>query len=240
MYGGYAEAVYFPAKRLIPVSVELDPSEVVPLILNYIVAYQTLHRSAQVKAGNAVLIIGASGGIGTALLQLGRLSGLKMYGLASQSKHLVLAEYGATLIDYRTQDFVEVVHQLQPEGLDAVFDGIGGGYLKRGIGLLKRTGVWVSYANPLGLTSLVGLLGHVLCHNLLPGNRKLTLYGTGVSYINWRPFLQDWATLFELLGAGKIKPIIAARFPLLEAVQANALLESGQIVGNIVLVAPQL
>jgi NADPH:quinone reductase-like Zn-dependent oxidoreductase len=107
VYGGYAEYVYVSEKKLISVPAALDPAEVVPLILNDIVAYQTLHRSVRVKAGDTALIIGASGGIGTALLQLGRLAGLKMFGLASRSKHAILAEYGATPIDYRTEDFVK-------------------------------------------------------------------------------------------------------------------------------------
>lgn len=240
VYGGYAEYVYVAEKKLIPVPAALDPAEVVPLILNYIVAYQTLHRSARVKAGDTVLIIGASGGIGTALLQLGRVAGLKMYGLASRSKHAILAEYGVTPIDYRMEDFVKVIRQMEPGGLDAVFDGIGGDYLPRGFGLLKRGGVWVSYANPRSLSGMARLLGRVLWRNLLPNGRKVVLYGTGVSNLDRRPFLQDWAALFDLLGTGRIKPVIAARIPLLEAAQANALLESGQVIGNIVLLASEL
>jgi NADPH:quinone reductase-like Zn-dependent oxidoreductase len=240
VYGGYAEYVYLTEKKLIPVPAALDPAEVVPLILNYIVAYQTLHRSARVKAGDAVLIIGASGGIGTALLQLGRVAGLKMYGLASRSKHAILAEYGATPIDYCTEDFVKVIRRMELGRLDAVFDGMGGDYLLRGFCLLKRGGVWVSYANPRSLAGMARLLGRVLWRNLLPNGRKVVLYGTGASNLDRRPFLQDWAALFELLGAGQIKPIIAARFPLLEAAQADALLESGQVIGNIVLLAPEL
>jgi NADPH:quinone reductase-like Zn-dependent oxidoreductase len=117
---------------------------------------------------------------------------------------------------------------------------MGGDYLPRGFRLLKRAGVWVSYANPHSLAGMARLFGRVLWRNLLPNGRKVALYGTGASNLNRRPFLQDWAALFELLGAGRIKPIIVARFPLLEAAQANALLESGQVIGNIVLLAPEL
>ncbi|MFN2167837.1 MAG: alcohol dehydrogenase catalytic domain-containing protein, partial [Anaerolineae bacterium] len=130
--GGYAEAIYLAEGQLIPTPATLDPAEAVTLILNYIVAYQTLHRSAKVKAGDKVLIIGASGGVGTALLQLGRLAGLTMYGIASAAKHTILTEYGATPIDYHTQDFVEVIRQAEPGGLDAVFDGMLWGYLDPG------------------------------------------------------------------------------------------------------------
>jgi NADPH:quinone reductase-like Zn-dependent oxidoreductase len=240
VYGGYAEYVYVAEQKLIPVPATLDPAEVVPLILNYIVAYQTLHRSARVKPGQTVLLIGASGGIGTALLQLGRTAGLRMYGLASATKRDTLIEHGATPIDYRTEDFVQVIRQMEPGGLDAVFDGMGGDYLPRGFGLLKRGGAWVSYANPRSLAGMFRLLGRALWYNLRPDGRRVTLYGTGASNLDRRPFLEDWAALFRLLAAGQIKPVIAARFPILEAAQANALLESGQVTGNVVLLAPEL
>ncbi len=76
--------------------------------------------------------------------------------------------------------------------------------------------------------------------NLLPNGRSLKLYGTGKSFLDMRPFLEDWAILFKLLGEGQIDPVIAARFPLLEAAQANALLESGRVTGNIVLLTSEL
>lgn len=239
-YGGYAEYVFLSEGQLIPVPATVDPVEAAPLILNYIVAYQTLHRSARVKAGDRVLIIGASGGIGTAFLQLGRLANLTMYGIASKSKHHVLTEYGATPIDYHTQDFVEVIRKAEPDGLDAVFDGIGGDYIKRGFSLLRRGGTFVGYANPLSLSRTFRFLGQVILLNLLPNGRSAKYYGTGSSRFNMRPFLEDWATLFKLLEEGKIKPLIMRRFSILEAAQANALLESGQVIGNIVLVAPEL
>jgi NADPH:quinone reductase-like Zn-dependent oxidoreductase len=235
VYGGYSEVVYWPEKKLIPVPAALDPAQVVPLILNYIVAYQTLHRSAKVKTGDKVLIIGASGGIGTAFLQLGWVAGLKMYGVASASKHAILREYGTIPIDYRAQDFVQVIRQIEPDGLDAIFDGMGGYYLERGFPLLTRGGVWVSYANPRSFSGMLRLLGRVLWLNLLPNGKAVKLYGTGASFLRWKPFLDDWTALFELLGEGKINPVIAAKFSILEAAKANALLESGQVRGNVVL-----
>jgi NADPH:quinone reductase-like Zn-dependent oxidoreductase len=239
-YGGYAEYIFLGEEQLIPVPTTLDPAEAAPLILNYIVAYQTLHRSAKVKAGDKVLIVGASGGIGTAFLQLGKLAGLKMYGLASKSKHPILTEYGATPIDYRTQDFVEVIQKAEPDGLDAVFDGIGGDYIKRGFSLLRRGGTYVGYANPLSITRTLRFLGQVILLHLLPNGRSARYYGTGSSRLNRRPFLEDWATLFRLLEEGKIKPVIEQKFPILEAAQANELLESGTVTGNLVLLAPEL
>ena len=240
IFGGYAEYIYLDEKDLIPVPDALGPAEAVTLILNYIVAYQTLHRSAKVEAGDKVLIIGASGGVGTALLQLGKLANLSMYGIASKGKHHILTEYGATPIDYRTQDFVEVIRQAEPDGLDAVFDGMVWGYLDRGFSLLRRGGTWVQYGNPLTFSGLLRLLARLVLFNVLPNGRSLKLYGTTTSKFGRGRYLEDWATLFKLLGEGKIKPIIAEKFPILEASQANALLESGQVTGNVVLVAPEL
>ena len=84
------------------------------------------------------------------------------------------------------------------------------------------------------------LLGRMIWLDLLPNGRALKLYGTGVSFLDMRPFQQDWEDLFTFLKEGKITPVIAAKFPILEAAKANELLESGQIVGNVVLVAPGL
>jgi NADPH:quinone reductase-like Zn-dependent oxidoreductase len=238
--GGYSEYVYLSAKDLIPMPGALDPAEAVTLILNYIVAYQTLHRSARVQAGNRVLIIGASGGVGTALLQLGKLAQVSMYGIASASKHHILARYGATPIDYHTQDFVEVIRRAEPGGLDAVFDGMVWGYLDRGFPLLRRGGTWVQYGNPLSFSGLLRLLAKLIWLNVLPDGRSLRLYGTSTSKFGRQRYLEDWATLFKLLEEGKIEPVIAERFPILEAARANALLESGQVTGNLVLLATDL
>jgi NADPH:quinone reductase-like Zn-dependent oxidoreductase len=191
--------------------------------------------------GYAILIIGASGGIGTAFLQLGRLANLSMYGIASKSKHAILAEYGATPIDYCTQDFVQVIRRAEPGGLDAVFDGMGGDYIEKAFPLLRRGGVLVGYGNPLSMRGLMRALAKILVLNLLPNGRTFKPYGASAFLpFNRKPFLEDWAVLFRLLQERKIRPVISGEFPLLEAARANALLESGQVVGNLVLVAPEL
>ncbi len=239
-YGGYAEYIELAQKELIPVPAVLDPAEVAPLIMNYIVANQVMHRWACVKRGDKVLIIGASGGIGTAFLQLGRLAGLVMYGVASKSKHAVLIEYGAKPIDYRTEDFVEVIRKLEPNGLDAVFDGMAGDSFRRGISMLRKGGILVGYGNPLSDRGMLDVLGRVVLTRLFPTGKSVTYYSTGASRLDRRPFLEDWATLFQLLAEGKIKPILAAKYPILEAAKANELLESGQVIGNVVLLSPEL
>jgi NADPH:quinone reductase-like Zn-dependent oxidoreductase len=237
-YGGHAEYIFWDAAKLVHVPATLDPARAVVLILNYVVAYQILHRVAQVEPGDKVLIVGASGGVGTAFLQLGKLADLKMYGLASSSKHYILTEYGATPIDYHARDFVEVIRQAEPRGIDFVFNGMAEDYFERGLAVLRRGGVFVHYGGPESKAGFLQLMAKLIVYNLLPNGKRIKGYGThrlGVGVLK-----EDWTKLFELLEASKIDPIIAAKFPILEARQANELLESGQVVGNIVLLAPEL
>src|SRR5512143_1305500 len=149
IHGAYAEFICLPRHELVPVPAGLDPAEAVSLVLNYITAYQMMHRSAKVKTGQRVLVHGASGGVGTALLQLGGLAGLEMYGTCSSRGASVVTDLGGVPIDYRQLDFVKEIHRLTGEGVDAVFDGIGGTHIWRSRKALRPGGKVVAY----GLTS---------------------------------------------------------------------------------------
>jgi NADPH:quinone reductase-like Zn-dependent oxidoreductase len=240
--GGYTEELYWRADRLIPVPAALDPVQVVPLLLNYIVAYQAMHRVVKAQSGQKSLIIGASGGTGTALLQLGQLAGLEMYAIASKAKHAILTEYGAAPIDYRSQDFAEIIRHSEPGGLDVVLDGMMRlEMMRKSLTLLRHGGRMVSFGEPASRSELYRILGLTLYANLPGSGKSLSLYGTSSYFLfSQKPYLEDWAALFRLLGDGKIKPVIAACFPILQAAEANALLESGQVAGNVVLVSPDL
>jgi NADPH2:quinone reductase len=234
----------------------LDAAEAVCLILNYITAYQMLHRSAHARAGQRALIHGASGGVGSALLQLGRLAGLEMYGTCSSRGASAVSDLGAIPIDYQHQDFVEEIHRLTGEGVDVVFDGIGGTHMWRSRKALRPGGRVVIY----GLTSSLsggrlasGRSGrrrrrrrfraiprfalYIVASWLLPGRRRMLPYS-----IQWlkrrRPalFRQDLIALLDLLQQHKIQPLIAQRFPLAEARRAHELLGKGGVTGKIVLV----
>ena len=240
-HGGYTEVIYLGQEHLVPVPASLDPGEVVTVVLNYVSAWQMLHRVAKVKTGDKVLLMGASGGVGTALLQLGRLDGLKMYGTASPDKHQILTKLGAIPIDYHTQDFVDVLCKTEPDGLDFVFDGMGGAESDRGLAVLHRGGKLVAYAPPTGLGKLLKDLVKLVFVNLRSNGKKVESYGISAIYMrNKKPFMEDLPVLFKLLEEAKIKPIISARFPILEAAKANELLESGRVVGNVVLLSPEL
>src|SRR5437870_3321883 len=149
IHGAYAEFVCLPQRELVPVPSGLDAAEAVSLILNYITAYQMLHRSAKVGSGQRVLIHGAAGGVGTALLQLGRLAGLEMYGTCSSRGASAVSDLGGIPIDYQDQDFVKEIQRLAGEGVDVVFDSIGGTHIWRSRKALRPGGRVVTY----GLTS---------------------------------------------------------------------------------------
>jgi NADPH:quinone reductase-like Zn-dependent oxidoreductase len=164
-----------------------------------------------------------------------------MYGTASPDKHAILAGLGAIPIDYHKQDFVEVLRKAEPDGLDFVFDGMGGAESQRGLAVLRNGGKLVTYAPPTGPGMLLRGVLKMIFTNLRPGGPKVESYGISALYMrDKKPFMEDLALLFKLLEEGKIKPIIHARFPILEAAKANALLESGTVAGNIVLLASEL
>ena len=240
-HGGYSEMIYLGQEHLVPVPESLDPADVVTVVLNYVSAHQMLHRVAKVQAGDKVLINGASGGMGTALLELGKLAGLKMYATASEGKHEILKEFGAVPIDYHSQDFVPVIQRAEPNGLDYVFEGLGGEHGDRALSVLRTDGKLVSYAAPVGLSSILKDALKMAKINLFSKGKSAEFYGITALYLrDKKPFMQDLPLLFTLCEAGKIKPILAAKFPILEARKANELLESGRVTGNIVLLTPQL
>ncbi len=253
IHGAYAELVCLPQGELVPVPSGLDAAEAVSLVLNYVTAYQMLHRSARVEPGQRVLIHGAAGGVGTALLQLGRLAELEMYGTCSSRSAPAVADLGATPIDYHHQDFAAEIRRLTSEGVDAVFDPIGGGHLWHSRKALRPGGRVVGYGL---ITSLRGEgLGsgrpgrrrrfrgtlifalYIAGGWLLPGRRRIVPYSIQtLKRLKPEWFRQDLVTLLELLRQNKIKPLIAQRLPLAEARQAQELLEKGGVIGKIVLV----
>jgi NADPH2:quinone reductase len=250
--GAYAEFVCLPHRELVPVPAGLDAAEAVSLVLNYVTAYQMLHWSARARPGQRALIHGAAGGVGSALLQLGRLAGLEMYGTCSSRGASAVTDLGAVPIDYRHQDFVEEIRRLTGGGVDVVFDGIGGTHMWRSQNALRAGGRVVVY----GLTSSLregrvasGRAGrrqrfrrlaifglYIAAGWLLPGRKRVVPYS-----IQWlkrlRPalFRQDLIELFGLLQQQKIKPLVAQRLPLAEASRAHELLGKGGVTGKIVL-----
>src|SRR6185369_4081123 len=230
----------------------LDAAEAVSLVLNSITAYQMLHRSAKVRSGQRVLIHGAAGGVGTALLQLGRLAGLEMYGTCSARSAPAVSDLGGIPIDYQHKDFVKEIRRLTSEGVDVVFDPIGGTHLWHSRKALRTRGTVVGYGLRTSLrgeglasgrpgrrqrfrgTAMFGL--YIAGSWLLPGRKRVVPYSIQtLKRLKPALFRQDLIALFELLQQQEIKPLIAQRFPLAEARHAHELLGEGGVLGKIVL-----
>ena len=243
VHGGYSEYVFVPEEALVPVPDELDPAEAVCLVLNYVTAYQMMHRTVQLQTGRRILVHSAAGGVGTALLQLGRAIGLQMYGTASQSKQGLIEKLGARAIDYKNEDFVEWIRHLTGDGVDLVCDAIGGPHWLRSYSCLRPGGTLVAYGSQAmlanGRKSFAATLGILACAALLylrPGPRHFKFYSiTSTRKRNPAWFREDLSTLFQMLRDRRIQPVIAERLPFTEARQANQLLEQGAVQGKIVL-----
>jgi len=238
--GAYSEYICLQEGRLTLLPEGLDPAEAVSLVLSYVTAYQMLYRVAEAKRGQRILVHGAGGAVGTAILQLGKLLDLEMYGTISKSKLELVKRLGATPIDYKGEDFVERIHSLTSDGVEMVFDAIGGNNFKRSFSVLRRGGKLVAYGfynSAMGRGGNIPLdFMRIQLWNLLPNGRSTAFYSIGAlrhKHADW--FSGDLTTLFDLLAQDKIKPVIAARMPLADARHAHELIEQADVQGKIVL-----
>ncbi len=148
VWGADAERVCVLEANAVEVPEVLDPAEVMSLLFTHMTAYQLLHRTARVKRGESLLVHGAAGRVGSAVLELGAVAGLRMYGTASDRDLAVVERLGATFIDYRNEDFLVQVRELTDgEGVDVVLDGFGGTLSVRSFRALRRGGRLVLYGH---------------------------------------------------------------------------------------------
>ena len=240
--GGYAEYVSTPADRAVPVPDDLDSVEAVALVVNYLTASLAMNQMAGVRRGERMLTHGAAGGVGSALVQLGTLAGLEVYGTASAYNHDLVASLGAVPIDYRNDDFVAEIRELTGDGVDVVFDVIGGGrQLWRSSRALRSGGrlIMLGMASAIkgGVKMIPGSMSVVGLVKILP-NGKTAPMGPGMEsypaeHMEW--YRDSLAEFFDLTVTGKLQPVIAERFPLLEAARAHEFIERGGYAGKAVL-----
>lgn len=242
IYGGYAEVMIRAAREFVRVPEGLDDALVIATVLNYGTAYQAAHRAAAVRKGQSALVLGAAGGVGSALLEILREAGVRTYGAASVRKHDTIRALGAIPLDGRGA-FDDELLALVPGGVDVAFDGLGGASTGRCRRALRRGGLLVGY----GFTATVKPGGGTYYGALLQGvgslfvATPLTLRRTkffGITQLyrkDPRPLHEDLAVLFQMLAEGRIQPLIAARMPLSQAREAQGLLERGEVSGKIVL-----
>jgi NADPH:quinone reductase len=266
VWGADAERVCVPEANAVEVPEDLDPAEVLNLVFTYMTAYQLLHRTAKVNRGETVLVHGAAGRVGTAVLELGAIAGLRLYGTCSAQDRAAVERLGAVAIDYRNEDFLARVRELPGNGVDVVLDGLGGALSLRSFRALRRGGRLVVYGHSStisgghrswrGWVEWYAATTAVALWGLLSPRRRVYAYRIqrlreGHQLIprgSRRPlpvgggprdsewFREDFHALLELLREGKIHPVVAERLPLTEARRAHELLESSAAKGKLVLV----
>jgi len=247
VWGANAELVCVPEVYAVAVPEDLDPAEVVSLVFPYMTAYQLLHRTAEAKPGESVLVHGAAGRVGTAILELGTLAGLRLYGTAAGRDRAAVERLGAVAIDYQNEDFLARVRALTGDGVDIALDGIGGALSLRSFRALRPGGrlvVFGRYAtiaqgrkNWPGVVAWYAATGGVALRGWASPRRKVLSYRIQklrIHHQDW--FEEDFLVLLGMLRRGEIHPVVAERLPLSEVRRAHELLGSTASKGKIVLV----
>jgi NADPH:quinone reductase-like Zn-dependent oxidoreductase len=247
--GGWASYLLLDAADLVAVPDGVDAAAAETVVVNGITAWQMLHRTAKARPGATIVVLGANGGVGSTLVQLARHAGMTVIGTASERHHATLRELGANPVDYRDPAMYRLIREIAPDGVDAVFDHVGGSGLIESWRLLRRGGTLVSYGtaatkNEDGNSQLpvLTLFGRLMLWNYLPNGRGAHFYnfwaGKRLRPTAFRNRLRaDLTQVLQLLADGVLFPQIAAEFPLAEAGSALALAESRTVAGKVVIVA---
>lgn len=242
--GAQADWIVLPAAESVPIPRRLDPVRAAAVPLNYLTAQRLLRRSG-VGAGATILVHGAAGGVGTALLDLARAGGIRALGSASSGKYAIVDRYAATPLDRRSNDLAAAVDRLSPGGVDAAFVAHGGAEPARVRAATRRGGVMISFGFETAAGDPVPILVRAAVQQArlrawatLPGPRVLT-HRTSRT-VRDDPPGADLRRLFDLLAAGAIDPLIDTALPLTDASAAHRRLESGTASGKIILLGSGL
>ena len=223
----YSEYVLVNPDWMVAIPDGTDLAQAACLGLNYLVAFQCLHQAATVKTGEKVLILGASGGVGTALIELGKLAGLEVYGTASTAKIDRIRELGAIPIDYQKEDLAERIKDIQ---FDTIFDGIFEEYLEPAYKQLRTNGKYIVFGSTYHPRDYEHLWEKVQNWNTDHDDDK-----NMINFSIIEPYTEDLSKLENYLVSGKVNPLVHERILLAEAARAHQLLESGAVAGKIVL-----
>lgn len=241
--GGWAEHALLRADWVVPVADSIDATKAVCVVMDYIVAYQMLTRSAHVQPGDTVLFQGVGGGVGTAFMQVARTLDVRVLGTDRERKRDHIEAHGATLIDFETEDIIKRCQELTGgRGVEAAFDGVGE-TATRSLRAVRRGGhlVWFGMITMLAegkrdvrkILKTASLVGAAFAPNLLPGGKRTSLYSIQTlarKHPDW--YRDDLAALLELLAEGQIDPHIAAVWGLDEVPAAAVGLAHGAMPGK--------
>jgi NADPH:quinone reductase and related Zn-dependent oxidoreductases len=236
--GSYADYRILRIADLTLVPPTVEAAEAATMILSWMTAFQLLHRAAHVTSGQRVLVHGAAGAVGQALIVLGKLAGLEVWGAAHGEHAAMIRELGATPVDYERDDFTRVL----PSGFDIVFDGIGEDGYRRSFAALRRGGLLLAIGFSAGVQAKQGLrtiltsIARMYLWRFLPGGKHARFYSINAMRARhpaW--FREDLAELFGLLGAGAVHPRVAERISFDQLIDAQGRIEAGKLHGKLVL-----
>ena len=232
--GGYAEYCAAPEVQCLPIPAGYDFIRAAAIPETYFTVWTNVFQRGRLSAGERILVHGGASGIGTTAIQLSRAFGATVYATAgSDEKCRACEQLGASLaVNYRTQDFVSLIRDAtNGRGVDVILDIVGGEYLQRNLDCLALNGRLVQIGLMGGAKSEINLSAIL--------QRRLTLTGSTL-----RPrTVEEKGTLarevhakvWPLLESGAVWPLISATFPLARAAEAHRLLESGGVIGKLVL-----
>jgi len=245
--GGWAEHVVLPVRDLVPVPDGVDAADAETAVVNGLTAWRMLHRTARVRPGDTVVVLGAAGGVGSLLVQLAIEAGATVVGVVGARQLERVRQLGAIALDHRDDDVAARVREIAPGGVRAVFDHVGGPGIASSWRMLGRGGTLVSYGTA-ATKDLPGdprlpvlrLIARLALWNLLPNGRRARFFdlwaGNRRNPERYRREAgEDLARVFALLRDGRITAQIAGEFPLAEAAAALRLAEQGGLTGKVLL-----
>jgi NADPH2:quinone reductase len=235
--GGYAQYATAPEVQCLPVPGPLSPFEAASLPETFFTVWDNVFTRARLKAGETLLVHGGSSGIGTTAIQLGLAFGARVAATAgSEEKCAALLALGAgRAIAYKSEDFVAAVRAFTGgKGADVILDIVGGAYFQQNLDALATDGRLV-VIGLMGGDSAPALLGTIM-------RKRLTVLG---STLRSRTVAEKGAiaerlreSVWPLLEAGRVRPLLYKVLPLAAAAEAHALMESSRHIGKIVLDVP--
>lgn len=232
----YAERVVADAKSVIPIPDDIDMDEAAAIIVNYATAYHMLHSVGQVQEGQTIFLYAASGGVGTAVIQLAKEAGVKVIGLtSSREKERYAVQQGIDyIVNHRTDDVAKRIREITDgKGVNLILNSVAGNTFARDFEVLAPFGniIWFGYAAGPPEGNLAEQLGVHFGKSV--GIRTFVIY----SVVQSAPELMNRSLdhLFTYLAEKRIRPHIQERIPLSQAARAHELLETGAVMGKLVL-----
>jgi NADPH:quinone reductase-like Zn-dependent oxidoreductase len=223
--GGWASYVVLDAADLVRVPDGVDSASAETIAVNGLTAWRMLHRTARVRSGQTIVVLGAAGGVGSTLVQLARYAGIRVIGTAGPAQQNRVRELGATPLDYHKDDVPAEVRELAPDGVAAVFDHIGGPGIPDSWRMLARGGTLVCYGKASTLKNpgnprlpVLKLLARLHAWNLLPNGRHAHFFNL---WAGWRlrprhyraRVAHDLSHVLDLLASGRHHCANSTRVP---------------------------